>query len=326
MCLQYPGCVDDDQTLMGFSRHYALFVLLCSITGALAGAAYEWLSPQPASASTIVVEKGTTIPFRQFGSVADTLFSSTPVLNAASDELGMPRSELVEAADLNPVPESNTVLVIGRAPDIETAEAVSGAMAGALVDALNDVTDTDDFSIFTPPEPSPNPESLGTSVAIGLGAAIGFWVALALSIAHFRWKRPLFTFPHAIRVSGAEMVTVVDGRWPGWLGVLRPKLDWIDNDPNQFRLARFRELAADSYVHLDMSSIESKARQRVLARHGSELQKGRAQNRNGSPDEQDVRVVVADAGTGERTLAMSRLIGGEVSEMKEERIGLVWVR
>lgn len=320
--------VDDDQTLMGFAHHYALFLLLCSVAGALAGAAYGVLSPRPVAASTIVAERGATIPFRQFGSVADTLFDSTPVLAPAADQLGMRRSELVAVAQLNPVPESNTVLVIGRAREIEEAKAISGAIASALVDALNEQTGTEDFFVFAPAEPAPNVQNLSLSVSIGLGAAIGFWLAFALSIVHYRSKRPLLTFSDAVRVSGAQMAAVVDGKWPNWLGLLRPTLAWSDSDPNLTRLARLRELAGDSYVHLDMGGFEPKSRQKVLASHGSELQKGRTYGSDGSLDEHDVRIVVADAGTGERVLATSRLTGGkEVSDIsKQERIGLVWVR
>lgn len=293
----------------------------------MAGFAYATLAPQPVAASTIVVDTGGTIPVRQFGSVAENVFSSAAVVAPAAEQLGVRRAELSDAIELDPVPESNTVLVIGRGPDLERAKTVSGAAARSLVNALNEQTNAKS-SIFSAPELARNQGSLAARVAVTLGAAVGFWLAFALSIAHYRWKRPLLTIRDALRVSHADMVAVVDGRWPSWLGFLRPALDWSNTEPNQFRLARLRELAGDSaYVHLDMGGIQSRPRQRVLARHGAELQIGRRLSGAGTNNGKDVRIVVADAGTGEHMLATSDLIGNEVSAMAtKERKGLVWVR
>lgn len=319
--------MDDDQGTVLFARHYGPFIILCAVVGASAGLAYATLVGQTVSASAIVVEGGGAIAVRQFGPVAENVFSSAAVMAPAAQKLGLSRSELAEAAELDPVPESDTVLVIGRASEIERAKAVSGAVAEALVEALNEQTRIE-ASVFAPPELARNQESLAKRVAVALGAAVGFWLALSLSIAHYRWKRPLLTIREALRVSQAEMVAVVDGRWPSWLGFLRPALDWTNTEPNRFRLARLRELAGpSSYVHLDMGSIQTKSRQRLLARHGAELQKGSQPSGAGSHNGLEVRIIAADAGTAEHVLATSNLMGGDVVDVsRKERIGLVWVR
>jgi hypothetical protein len=317
----------DDLSLFVWIRYYAALVVLCLVGGVTAGGIYAVLIPKNLSAATIVVESGTSIAPRQLGPVAETLFASADVYGPAMRNLALslpPREFLEQTAELRPVPETNLLLVIGRAGNLRRAEAISEAMAVSLVDALNDQTESEDFRIFSGPDPTPLGSGVSPEVAFVITALAGFWLGVAGSIVHFRFRRPVLTFDRALELSGAGRATFVDGKWPTWLGFLRPTRGWSYTPGNRMRLGRLKRLGDPPHVRVEVVGCRDKQAARLAYRFMLQIDsKGQETIRH----VRSLGVIVANAGAGERELKMARWsLSRSDDGSSDSGLALLWIR
>lgn len=306
--------MDSDETLFAWTRYYASVILLCGVLGVIAGIIAVSLSPDEVAASTLVVQAGDSIPPRQLGPVAITVFRSEAVLGAAARELPESDSSAVEQGmELLPLPDSPALIVLGRAAGYEEAGRLSEAAAGALVEALNRQVGREEFRIFSGPQGSFVPGARSTGVSLTIGAAAGFWLGLSYAVLHYRWKRPVLTLRRALLLSAADQLAIHPGRGSSWLGFLRDRFPRREPARNEIRLAWLR--ASPEELN---SATTAGARGGV----GSDGE-GRGVAPSNGPE---VLVITARPGTQERAIASSRLMVGGADADRAGRIGLVWVR
>jgi hypothetical protein len=213
---------DDDSLLFDWLRYYGAIFLLCTVLGGAAGIAYSLFAPAAQEASTLVVQVGARIPAAQVGSVATAIFRTPSVSDRASLLLQgrLHSAELTRDSGIDPVPGTDAVLVTGIGQDITTAEAISKAMAQALVDISNRKFRGQIFTPFSGPQPSIAPQTISPLVATALGMTLGLWLSVLWAIAHYRRRRPILSLDRAARISGATEVTSTARRL-SWLGFLR---------------------------------------------------------------------------------------------------------
>jgi hypothetical protein len=229
--------MDDEGELLDWVQFYGLFVVLMIALGLAGGAIYNRMSSRAFEASSVVLETSGEISPRQLGPLAEAVFGSEEVYGPAMSELGFqeePDRFLGEVVDLRPVPDTNAMIVVGRAATLEEARAAADATARSLVAAFAERARLSDFVTFGAPEVASASEG-GASIAVVLGGAIGLWLALAVAVAHYWRVRPVLTVERALRITGADLATIVDGR-ARWLGVLRGRPRWRQSRSNRVRL------------------------------------------------------------------------------------------
>lgn len=328
----------DEETLSGWARYYFGLIAVFVAIGVLVGLTYVGQALQRSESSVVIVETRGKISARNVGPIVSAVFETSAVYDPALDELDYDISseELYgEHLELLPVPDANTVLVIGRGEDIEQSDAIAVAVAESLVDALNDTNDAANFTIFSGPQPAPARRGISQKVAGALGGMTGLWIGLAIGILHYRWKRPVLTFRNALDITEAEHATVVEGRWWRWFGFLRPSPRWKNTPGNQIRLAR---LVPETPPPAQVELVGGSPRQELaVARTLREaLAAGRPRAESDEEDRADVSangagpgsvsVVVVHAGTGERDLALARRTLATAWSDGSGDVALVWVR
>jgi DivIVA domain-containing protein len=289
-----------DPTLFDWLAHYGALLVLLVLLGMAGAVVYIELAARQFEASTLVVDTGRAYTARQLALVSQATFQSPAVVGPTMDELGIdvPVQDFInESVDLRPVPDTNTLMVVGRSNSIDRAGAISEAAADAFVSASNARTDVTNFVIFGKSQGGPVQQNIAPPVAVVLGVTVGFWFGIAAAVLHYRLKRPVLAFARALEVSGADKVIIVNSRW-SWLGVLQPKPPRASPRSRPFRPA-----------HNDDAGIRQ---QQPIAWFGEG---------NGT------RVVVAHPGTRERELELARLIptGMEIQNPRRH-IQLVWLR
>jgi protein-tyrosine-phosphatase/cell division septum initiation protein DivIVA len=289
-----------DPTLFDWLAHYGALLVLLVLLGVAGAVVYIGLGARQFEASTLVVDTGRAFTARQLALVSQATFQSPAVVGPTMDELGIdvPVQEfLEESVDLRPVPDTNTLMVVGRSNSIDRAGAISEVAADAFVSASNARTDLTNFVIFGRSQGGPVQQNIAPAVAVVLGVTVGFWFGIAAAVLHYRLKRPVLAFARALKVSGADGVTIVNSRW-SWLGVLQPKPPRTSPRSGELKPA-----------HDEDTGIRQ---QQPIAWFGEG---------NGT------RVVVAHPGTRERELELARLIptGMEIHD-PPRHIQLVWLR
>ncbi len=214
--------IDDDSLLFDWLRYYGAILLLCTVLGGAVGVAYSLFAPTQQEASTLVVEIGGRIPATQVGSVATAIFRTPSVSSRASLLLQgrLHSSELTHDSGIDPVPGTDAVIITGIGQDITTAEAISKAMAQALVDVSNRKFGGQLFTPFSGPQPSVAPQTVSPAVATALGLTLGLWLSFLWGVVHYRKNRPILSLERATRISGAAEITSTARRL-SWLGFLR---------------------------------------------------------------------------------------------------------
>ena len=305
--------MSSDDSIFAWVRYYASCIVLFGVLGLAAGLVAVSLSPDQVAASTLVVQSGDSIKPRQLGPVAITVFRSESVVASATRQLGEPDSSAVEnGTDLIPLPDSPALIVLGRAAAYEEAARLSAAAADAMVEALNRQVETEDFRIFSGPQPSYVPGEGPTTVSVAIGAATGFWLGLSYAILHYRWKRPVLTLRRALVLSGADQLAIHRGGGWSWLGLLRDRFQRRELARNEIRLAWLRASSEGS------SSVNSGG-----TGGDARVDSGRLAT---PPHGDEVLVITARPGTEERAIASSRLMVEGADADRVGRIGLVWVR
>ena len=330
----------DEETLSGWARYYFMLILGFVVLGVAVGLGYVGQALQRSESSVVIVETRGRISARNVGPIVSAVFETSAVYEPALEELDLDISSeelYAEHLELLPIPDANTVLVIGRGDSTRQSDAIAQAVSESLVDALNDANQAADFAIFSGPQPAPARRGISQKVAGALGGMTGLWVGLAIGILHYRWKRPVLTFRNALDITEAEHATVVEGRWWRWFGFLRPSPRWKNTPGNQIRLARLVP-HAPSPVQVEL--VGGTARQEVsVARtlhNAVTAGRPRAESDDGSPahgrqgngaGNKNVSVVVVHAGTGERDLALARrMLAVASSSNGAGDVALVWVR
>jgi hypothetical protein len=229
--------MNDEGELLDWIHFYGFFIVLMIVLGLAGGVAYSRLSSREFEASSVVLETSGRISPRQLGPIAEAVFGSEDVYGPATRELGFqegPGRFLSEVVDLRPVPDTNALIVVGRANTVEEAKLTADVTAQSLVAAFAERAQLNDFVTFGAPEASAAPEGVA-AIAVVLGGAIGLWLALAMAVTHYWRMRPVLSVERALRITGADLATIVDGR-ARWLGVLRRRPRWKRSRANRARL------------------------------------------------------------------------------------------
>jgi|GEM_PF-6592021 len=318
--------MNSDDALFTWMRYYASCLLLFIVLGSLGGVLFVMLSPERVAASTVVVQRGESITTRQLGPVAETVFRSEAVSGSVAEQLHLPRASapLDGWAEIIPVPDAPTIIVLGRAARRSDANLISKTTATALVDALNQQVDGEEFLVFSGPQPSFLPHGLSPAVAVLVGAIAGFWLGLSYAVFHYRWKRPVLTLARALALSGAAQLAIVDRRGWSWLGYLRDQFAGRGVAANEIRLSWLAQsqaavgvLGGDRKAEvLPTATMTESAR--VVEDPESRPEAGMGATAR------DTLVIVARPGTEEREILRSRLALGESD--RRDRLGLVWTR
>ena len=299
-------------------RFYFPILLIMLLAGIGGAAAFERLVPKRFEAVTLVLNSGARIGPRQLGSVSQALFQTAAVSGPAIEDLGVdasPRRFFADHVELRPIPDTNALEVIGRAPTEAEAKDISAAVARSFVRALNIEAGVANFSQFSGPERAALSDRPTRTVAITLGAASGVWIGLGLALFHYRFRRPVLTLGEALDLARPDAATIVGGRFR-WLGVLRPRLRFKDTSANRARLARLAQAAPRA---VEAAGARRRVARRIVTRLSSAT-------RHPSPvlGHPEMGVLVAGTGTRAEDLGTARLALSTAREGVE--IALVWVR
>lgn len=315
-----------DATLPAWIRHYAVLLTLSMLLGLGGTFLYIQLREDPYEFSTIVVGSGSAIIPRQLGPVARSLFESRAVYEPVIRDLGVKVGTddfFRDHAEIVPLLEAPSLVVLGRSPSRETAEQISIDMANQLVEALNRQVGDQELRIFSGPEPSRLPGKLGASLILASGALVGLWTGIAAALIHYRWRRPVLTLHQALALSGAAHLTIFDNqKSTGWR-YLRSRRWSKSVARDDVRLAWLERSIAGRPVQLQTLK-SSAAAKRIRRQLGSSLSSDDEQGAHlGS---EDMLVMVAGAGTTEEAIVASRLAAGSTQDSRQDRIALVWLR
>jgi hypothetical protein len=288
---------------------------------------YTQLREERYEASTIIVQSGRSIVPRQLGSVAQTLFRSSAIYGPVIRDLGAEKEVeefLSSQAELVPIPEAPTLIVVGRSASPQEAGEISLGMANQLVEALNLQVGAREFTIFSGPEPSRLPGAIGLSLVLSSGALAGLWAGAGFALIHYRLRRPVLTLRRALRLSGAAQVAILENeteRW--WRKAIRRVLSRPRIARNEVRLAWLESTIAGRSVQvqgLESGDAGERLERRLNARNHS----GDGRGLHGVS--QDVLVIVAGARTSEDAIVASRLAAGTTEDFRRDRVALVWLR
>jgi hypothetical protein len=166
------------------------------------------------------------LPDRQVGVVAQTLFQNRDTYDDASGILAsldppisVPENDVAGVVQLRTVPDSRLMIVAARGDNADQTAAISGSMADALSKAFEDEKYP---ALTTLGHPQPAPAQTAGSIRLFamLGAITAFLLALGVSIAHYRLRRPVLEFGAMMALLSPTTVVAVSAR-KRWLGVLR---------------------------------------------------------------------------------------------------------
>jgi hypothetical protein len=229
--------MNDEGELLDWIHFYGFFTVLMVVLGLVGGVAHSRLSSREFEASSVVLETSGQISPRKLGPIAEAVFGSEDVYGPAMRELGFregPGRLLSDVVDLRPVPDTNALIVVGRGNTVEEAKTTADVMARSLITAFAERAQLNGFVTFGAPEAASAPEGVAT-IAVVLGGSIGLWLALAMAVAHYWRVRPVLSVERALRITGADLATIVDGR-ARWLGVMRRRPRWKRSRANKARL------------------------------------------------------------------------------------------
>lgn len=317
--------MDDEGELLDWIHFYGFFVVLMIALGLAGAVFYNRLSSREYEASSVVLETSGQLSPRQLGPVAEAVFGSEDVYGPAMRELGFregPDRFLGDVVDLRPVPDTNALIVVGRADTLEEAKVTADAMARSLVAAFAERAQLNDFVTFGAPEAASAPEG-AAAIAVVLGGAIGLWLALALAVAHYWRVRPVLTVERALRITGATLATVVDGR-ARWLGVLRGRPRWKRSRANTVRLESIGVPTGNR--SLALVSAGGGPGHVTQPAAGTEIASRPVTGTTRDAEEDPEGLLVAHAGTSAHYLAEMSYFDPAVAGGPGARPALLWVR
>lgn len=299
-------------------RHYGMVIVLATVVGGLAGFAFAQLAPTRQEAWTVVVETGGRIPPLQLGPVATAVFHSSAVYGPAMRSLGItgPATRFLrQRTDLRPIPDTNTLLVVGFGRNQRDAQAVSGAMARSLITAFDD-TGLSGFEIVGIPQPAAITTGVGTASAV-LFAATGFlWLAVGGSLLHYRFRRPVISLDRATKISEAERVSTLRAR--PFRGTRLSRLRWSDSGSNRSVLRELRAAGLGTAAVV-VPGVGRKTEQRALRRVASVLHQDLVGGDGGSAGAKTL--LVAGPSSRERELRQASAVAG----VPPAHVALLWI-
>lgn len=337
----------EEETLFGWVRYYFVLIVVFVVAGIGLGIGYVQQALQRSESSFIIVEEAGIISALNVGPRVSAVFESSRVYEGALNELedlNLPPNEQEdlnltsqelydEHVELLPVPDTQTLFVIGSADDLATAERIARAVSNSLVNEMNSTSENVFFKVYSGPQPPPSSRGISAKVAGALGGSTGMWLGIAIAIIHYRWKRPVLTFRNALDITEADHAAVVEGRWWRWFGFMRPGVRWKNTPGNRIRLSR---LVPPTRPEFEVEVVGGGARSeaaiaRVLT---AAVDAGRPRvesgevTSNGAGTNGAMSVVVVHAGTGERDLNLVKrmLVAPPGAEAGDGSVALVWVR
>ncbi|HYN37590.1 MAG TPA: hypothetical protein VEV82_11535 [Actinomycetota bacterium] len=327
----------EEETLFGWVRYYFVLIVVFIVVGIGLGIGYVQQALQRSESSFIIIEERGIISALNVGPRVSAVFESSRVYERALGQLldlNLTPQELYDQhVELLPVPDTQTLYVIGRADDLPTAERIARVVSLALVIEMNRTGENVLFVVFSGPQPPPSSRGASTKVAGALGGSTGLWLGLALAIIHYRWKRPVLTFRNALDITEADHAAVVEGRWWRWFGFMRPGVRWKNTPGNRIRLSR---LVPPTRPEFEVEVVGGSARsEAAIARViTAAVDAGRPRvesgevTSNGAGTNGAMSVVVVHAGTGERDLNLVKrmLVAPPEAEQGDGSVALVWVR
>jgi len=206
--------VDEEGLGSRWFRHYAPMVVAFILVGAIAAGTYVTLVPAQHEGWTIVTETNDRIPVLQVARVSEAIFRSRAVYGPALRTLNVntpPLAYMAAHTDIRPVPDSNTLIVVGRAYTLTAAEAISNAFAKSFVAAFAARSGAQ-FTIFSRAQPGTLPTRIGRTTSIVLGATIGLWFGVATAVIHFRSRRPVLSLASAGAALRPDQAIVIGDR------------------------------------------------------------------------------------------------------------------
>jgi hypothetical protein len=314
--------MNDEGELLDWIHFYGFLTVLMIVLGLAGGIAYSRLSSREFEASSVVLETSGEISPRQLGPIAEAVFGSEDVYGPAIRELGFqegPGRFLSDVVDLRPVPDTNALIVVGRANTLEEAKRTADVTARSLIAAFSERAQLNDFVTFGAPEAASAPEGVA-AIAIVLGGSIGLWLALAMAVTHYWRVRPVLSVERALRVTGAELATIVDGR-ARWLGVLRRRPRWKRSRANRARLESIG-VAAESRA---LTLVSAGGGPDQVAQPATEVP-SRPVTAEARGEEDLEGLLVAHAGSSAHYLAEMSYFDPAVAAGPPARLALVWVR
>jgi hypothetical protein len=329
--------MDSDALVLRWLAHYVPSILLLALAGAVAAAAYLDVKPVQHEGWSIVIETNNEIPALQLGNVAEAVFLTQKVYGPAMRALHMKESPfafLKNTVELRPVPGTNSLIVVGRAADVRTAERISSAMADSLINAFADRTPKARFVRFGSAQPAPVSTRLSPAFGVSLGAAIGLWLGLALAVIHYRWRKPALTLSSAVSALDPYLVTSIarrrrfivfpagrlERRERAWV---RAKLQTLLPGPSTI-----------SEVRVVIPGLSRRRRERLVGLLSSALTLSPTDGKQAAGawrtqprTEPPITVVVSTASTRLEALEELRIVGPSPgSDGDSPPIALVWVR
>jgi hypothetical protein len=322
--------MDQDDTLFSWLRFYVSLLGVLVLLGVGTSALYLGLARDEFEAWSTVVEDGFRIPPRQVGPMAEVIFRSEATYGPAMEALGIqedPRSFLSTSTDIRPVPETNVVIIIGRADDSQRAEEISAAMANSFVEAVEARVEFSNFTVFDVARTVPPRGEVSLPVGLSMGGAAAIWLGLGGAVLHYRLRRPVLGIARAKDILSPSRVTTIDGSWPSWLGICRPRLRWSDSESNKLKLATVASNATQP--PLVVAPGANARGLKLLARRlpdGWPLHDLHTEGMD-SPSQGDRRrVVVAHPGTSEMDLDQMNSGGvGAADDQGRRSLELLWV-
>lgn len=297
--------MDDETLLFDWIRHYGSLLVLLTVAGCVLAGGLLVMTPRPFEAWSVVIQTGDQIPPVQLGPASQAIFRSEAVYGPAMRELGIqesPERFLRERAELRPVPETNALIIIGRAGDPASATSIADAMTDSFISGLR-ARALAQFTRFG--RTAPVRRGPAASAALALGAAVGFWVALGVAVVHFRVKRPVLSLSRALAIAPSDQITVLEGTGRPWLGILRRLRSWKRTAGNLSALTGLRTGSPDGRP----PSLTFAGGGAVASGPGLSLPRGRRSGEQSRTDDSGVSgrpVIVAHPGTGERSLTEAR--------------------
>ena len=314
---------------MAWVRHYAGLMCAMILLGAALAGAYLTVVPSDYEAWTIITQTNNRIPLTHLDSVAAAVFDSQAVYQPAVTALGVqgsPIQFLRDHAQLRSVPDSNTLIVVGRASTVSSAKAISSAFANSLVRAFATRSGAQ-FAIFGRSQPSPVPARLGTKTGIVLGGVVGLWVGLAASLIHFRTRRPVLNLASADDLLGPDHTTVLR-RGSRWARMVRRASTRREGRIDERRLLAIHqrvEDAASGTVRLVLACARRSRRSRIVQRLTSVVG-ALAEVRGAQPGGRTLWLVACDASTSRGELADVRNAISHPAGQDRSELELIWLR
>jgi hypothetical protein len=199
----------DEASAFAWLRHYAPLLVAAILAGAAVAGVSARLRPPSAEAWTYVLQTPYRLPRAQLGLMSKAIFASPVVFRTVERDLAISESEQVfhRSVEVRPVPQTNTLIVVGRAADPVQARELSAAAARGLVKAFRR-TGVPEFVILGTGPPAIAP-SVSDHVIVVATILVELIAAVVTGLVHFGVVRPILSLDRAIAATRASRLVEV---------------------------------------------------------------------------------------------------------------------